>query len=299
MAAQTPPTCMTAPTIALQQLTELWIHTGTACNLECPFCLEGSRPGDTRLERIRLNDIRPHLDAAVELGVTRFCFTGGEPLIVKDIVRILEYALSLKPCLVLSNGTAPLLKRVHQLQQLKAQPHALSFRISLDYPDAQRHDSGRGWGNFQRAVEGLQLLHAQGFAISVARQLEAGEQQDSTRTAAVNEAYRQLFKRAKLPDTTPIVPLPDMGRPGVAPDDALQRLPLPASNESLMCSDSRMLVKHQGQLRVYACPFTDDDARFDLADTLPAATQHPVCLQHQRCHHCVYHAASYRESGAV
>ena len=30
-------------------LTELWFHTGTACNLECPFCLEGSKPGDNRL----------------------------------------------------------------------------------------------------------------------------------------------------------------------------------------------------------------------------------------------------------
>ena len=26
-------------------LRELWFHTGTACNLSCPFCLEGSKPG--------------------------------------------------------------------------------------------------------------------------------------------------------------------------------------------------------------------------------------------------------------
>ena len=24
-------------------LRELWFHTGTACNLACPFCLEGSK----------------------------------------------------------------------------------------------------------------------------------------------------------------------------------------------------------------------------------------------------------------
>jgi len=28
-----------------QALKELWFHTGTACNLACPFCLEGSKPG--------------------------------------------------------------------------------------------------------------------------------------------------------------------------------------------------------------------------------------------------------------
>ena len=31
------------------RLNELWIHTGTACNLACPFCLEGSHPGDGRI----------------------------------------------------------------------------------------------------------------------------------------------------------------------------------------------------------------------------------------------------------
>src|SRR5882757_2553165 len=174
------------PSVSLHALNELWIHTGTACNLECPFCLEGSRPGDTRLERFKLNEIKPYLDEAVQLGVERFGFTGGEPLIVKDIVKILEYALSLKPCLVLSNGTAPLLKRLHQLQLLKQQAHPLSFRISIDYPEQQRHDTARGWGNFQRAIEGLQLLHAQGFPISIARQMDAAE--DAT---VVAERYRQ------------------------------------------------------------------------------------------------------------
>ena len=35
-----------------QLLHELWFHTGTSCNLRCPFCLEGSKPGDNRLEFI-------------------------------------------------------------------------------------------------------------------------------------------------------------------------------------------------------------------------------------------------------
>ncbi len=273
----------------MQRLTELWIHTGTACNLECPFCLEGSRPGDTRLERIKLNEIKPYLDEAMRLGVQRFGFTGGEPLIVKDIVRILEYALSLRPCLILSNGTAPLLKRLHQLQLLKQQTHPLSFRISIDYPDQQRHDTARGWGNFQRAIEGLQLLHEQGFAISIARQMDVGED-----VAAVSAAYRLLLRRAHLPEDTRIVALPELGRLGTdshvdvtvsAPDDP----------SKLMCSHSRMLLKREGQLRVYACTFTDDDVRFDLGTSLADATYASVCLQHQRCRQCVNRAATYGE----
>lgn len=273
--------------VQLSRLNELWIHTGTACNLECPFCLEGSRPGDVRLERIKLNEIRPHLDAAVQLGVERFGFTGGEPLIVKDIVRILEYALNLKPCLILSNGTAPLLKRLHQLQLLRQQRHPLSFRISIDYPDQQRHDTARGWGNFQRALDGLQLLHEQGFAVSIARQRD-----DNEDPAAVQEAYYQLLRKARLPDTTRIIALPELGKLGT---DSHLNAPLatPAQPQRLMCSHSRMLLKRDGQLRVYACAFTDDDARFDMGASLSDAIHASVCLQHQRCRQCVRQGATY------
>lgn len=275
------------PQIKLNHLNELWIHTGTACNLECPFCLEGSRPGDTRLERIKLNEIKPYLDEAVSLGVNRFCFTGGEPLIVKDIVKILEYALALKPCLVLSNGTAPLLKRLHQLQLLKQQKHPLSFRISVDFPDQQRHDTGRGWGNFQRAIEALQLLFEQGFDISIARQIDANEGANK-----VTEEYRQLLRKARLPTDTTIITLPELGKLGTHTELSCS-LPTIETTAQLMCTQSRMLLKNKGQLRVYACAFTDDDERFDLGASLTDAIQQSVCLKHQRCAQCINNGAGY------
>lgn len=62
------------------RLRELWFHTGTACNLACPFCLEGAKPGDDRLQVMALADIEPFVAEAVALGVEQFSFTGGEPL---------------------------------------------------------------------------------------------------------------------------------------------------------------------------------------------------------------------------
>ena len=101
-------------------LDELWFHTGTACNLSCPFCLEGSTPGDTRLDRITLADAQPFIDEAVALGVKQFSFTGGEPFIVTDFVNILRYASALNPCLVLTNGTDPVHKRLRQIETFVA-----------------------------------------------------------------------------------------------------------------------------------------------------------------------------------
>ncbi len=44
-------------------LKELWFHTGTGCNLRCSFCLEGSKPGDNRLNPLTLKDAKPFIEA--------------------------------------------------------------------------------------------------------------------------------------------------------------------------------------------------------------------------------------------
>ncbi len=276
--------------VRISALRELWIHTGTACNLECPFCLEGSRPGDTRLQRVTLTELKPYLDQAATLGVDQFCFTGGEPLIVKDIVKILEYALRFKPCLVLTNGTAPLIKRVHQLQILKQQAHALSFRISLDHPDEKLHDADRGWGNFKRAVDGLKLLHQHGFAISIARHRHPDEN-----SPQIDARFHELLRKQGLPEETLIMPLPDFGRLGAGdPTASISATQLAESPWAtrLMCSRSRMLVKRAGEVRVLACALVDDDARFEMGADLAASLTQPVKLQHSRCRQCVQFGAT-------
>lgn len=272
---------MNPATVSLNALREVWFHTGTACNLECPFCLEGSKPGDTRLDRLTLAEVKPLIDEAVSLGAERFAFTGGEPLIVKDIVKILSYALEFKPCRVLTNGTAPLIKRAHQLQTLKQHPNALSFRISLDHPDELEHDRQRGWGNFKRAVEGLKILHAAGFDISIARHSKPDEDK-----AAVERRYRELFAKNGLPSVS-LSPLPELGRPGVAPANLPEQSIRETSAEPTMCSFSRMMLKHEGQIRAYACALTDDDPRFDLGPSLADSLKSPVSLTHPRCRQCV------------
>jgi molybdenum cofactor biosynthesis enzyme MoaA len=278
---------MPIATLTTTRLSELWIHTGTACNLECPFCLEDSKPGDTRLQRVTLADVSPLLDEAAQLGVERFVFTGGEPLIVKDIVKILSYALQSKPCLILTNGTAPLIKRAHQLAQLRQQAHALSFRVSIDHPDEQLHDTERGWGNFKRAIEGIRLLHDAGFEISIARQAKADED-----SQAVAMRYQDLLVKNKLPQDLQLIAWPEFGRPGMGPDVAApSQDEFERSVHKPMCRESRMLVKRDGQVRVYACALTDDDARFDLGTSLTSSLSRAITLAHDRCGQCVRRGA--------
>lgn len=285
---------MTAPhdqTIVLDRFRELWIHTGTACNLSCPFCHEGSKPGDARIGAPTLPALAPMLDEAAARGVERFAFTGGEPLILKGILEILLYALQLRPSLVLTNGTAPFIRRAHQLAQLRAAPHPLSFRVSIDYPDEAQHDAGRGLRNFRKALEGLRLLHAAGFATGITRQIAPGE--DAPR---VEGHFRQLLRKQRLPEELSIVALPALGAlqetGGLHETDFLPAGKTPMTVEPC-CRRSRMLMLREGVVRFHACPLTDNAARFDAGGTLGAALAARVMPDHPRCTLCLGPGVDY------
>lgn len=279
-------------------LDELWFHTGTACNLDCPFCLEGSRPGDDRLQRITLADVRPLVDAAVELGVRQFSFTGGEPFVVKDMVAILEYAARFRPCLVLTNGTAPVVRRLTQIRRLAGTAHPVAFRISIDFPDEARHDAGRGAGNFRLALQGMRALHKAGFGVSLARQMQPGRDE-----AEVDGDFRQLLATEGLPADLRIVSFPDFGVPGEQrqvpriTEDCMTRYQTEATRRAFMCAFSKMAVKQGGRMRVYACTLVDDDPRYDQGDSLADALRARVQLEHHRCYSCFRYGSSCSELG--
>lgn len=278
-------------------LAELWFHTGTACNLQCPFCLEGSRPGDRRLERVTLADVRPFIDEAEALGVRQFSFTGGEPFIVRDLLRILDYALERAPCLVLTNGVDAVTRRLPKLVALRGRAHALALRVSIDFPDARRHDAARGAGNFRKAWEALELLHGAGFRVSLARQMRPGEDR-----AAIEEAYRVLLAAYHLPPDLNIVAFPDFGPPGAraaVPDvteSCMRQYQTQATRREFMCAYSKMVVKRGGRMRVYACTLVDDDESYDQGGSLGESLGRRVMLRHHRCFSCFKYGASCSET---
>lgn len=282
---------MQGATLPLAAFRELWIHTGTACNLSCPFCHEGSKPGDTRLEALTLAQIAPVLDEAAALGVERFAFTGGEPLILREILPILRHALALRPALVLTNGTAPFIRKPRQLAELSELAHPLVFRVSIDYPDEARHDAGRGLKNFRKALEGLRLLHAAGFAVGITRQRDPDEAATS-----VNQRFRNLLRKALLPEDLPIVALPELGLPLAASQSALPEprdAAIAALADAPTCTRSRMVLRREGKLRMAPCPLVDDTPALELGDELGPALQRQATLSHRRCGICLAQGVDY------
>ena len=278
-------------------LRELWFHTGTACNLQCPFCLEGSGPGDNRLELVKFEDVKPYIDEALELGVEQFSFTGGEPFLAKQLVKILAYAAQHKPCMVLTNGTEALQQRIEEVKSLLECPNQISFRVSIDKPSAEAHDAGRGEGNFLKALTGLKMLYDAGFNVSVARHMDKDENRSE-----VDAIYSALFTEHGLPADLNIVAFPDFATPGSLPQvpqvttACMTTYQTEESRKDFMCAFSKMVVKNKGRMRVYACTLVDDDEEYDLGASLRESLEERISMKHHRCYSCFAYGASCSES---
>jgi MoaA/NifB/PqqE/SkfB family radical SAM enzyme len=280
-------------------LDELWIHTGTRCNLACDFCLEGAGPDDKRLQTPKFTELKPHIDEALTLGVKQFSFTGGEPFLIKDIITILAYASKFRPCLVLTNGTDPLLKRLPALLAINPEHHPISLRISIDYADATKHDRSRGTGNFAKAIVSLKKLYQQGFKVSVARHIANGENTDE-----VDQAFKALFALNGLPEDLPIIAFPDFLPPGSITEvphitkHCMTHYHNEAQRKQFMCSNSKMIIKKQSQLHIVACTLVDDDDDYVLSTSLTASLDKRISMKHHRCYSCFAYGSSCSEKSS-
>jgi len=282
--------------ITPQRLDELWFHTGTRCNLSCPFCLEGSGPLADRLDFMTKKDVLPLLDEAVELGVQQFSFTGGEPFFNPEFIHILGEALMRKPVMVLTNATIPLQNHLEQIKQLQGAPNSLHFRVSLDSPDPKKHDRFRGKGNFERALNSMKDLHRLGFGVSIARHRAPTED-----TTAVDQQYQKIMADSGLPENLNIVSFPDFLTPFANKEvpkfteDKLKEELTQEGRDTLMCTFSKMVIKRNGQVAITACTLVDDDPSYDRTGSLKEVMQKPVSLKHHRCYSCFMYGSSCSE----
>ena len=177
-------------------LDRLWIYTNYDCNLSCSYCVAESFVGAER-NGLTFPQVCRLIDEALEIGMTELFFTGGEPFILHDIFTMLCYGLERMRVTVLSNG---ILLKGQRLQQLKALPHRerLTVQISLDGSNAAIHDFYRGAGSWQRAIDAIERLKAEGFHVRLGTTQTPENSQDLA-------AMCQLHRALGIPDEDHII----------------------------------------------------------------------------------------------
>ncbi|HYE28861.1 MAG TPA: radical SAM protein [Allosphingosinicella sp.] len=275
--------------VALARLETLWINTGTLCNLACRSCYIESSPVNDSLAYPTLAEIEPYLDEAAALGAREVGFTGGEPFMNREAPAMIAAALARGfDVLVLTNAMRPMRRFEAALAELPR--GRLTVRVSLDHHSRAVHEAERGPGTWQKALDGLRWLEANGFRTAI-----AGRQLPGEGVGAARAGYAALCEREGLAAEAGLVLFPAMDAGADVPEiseacwDILHVAPA-----AMMCATSRMVVKARGSARphVVACTLLPYDPQFALGPSLAGAGGE-VALNHPHCaRFCVLGGAS-------
>lgn len=133
------------------------------CNEKCLYCMpEGYKGWAQREDHLTADEIVNTVSAATEMGFRKIRVTGGEPLIRKDIVEILERIWALPGVQTLGISTNA--TRLSQFAPALKQAGVRSLNVSLDAlsPELYRHITG---GDLRVVLDGLEAARRQRFEI--------------------------------------------------------------------------------------------------------------------------------------
>lgn len=134
-----------------------------SCNLKCIYCYASDRPTSTdklnREDHFNLVESIQSISKSVNIVIT-----GGEPLLSPYAIELAEYAKALgNQVQLLTNGTLITkqnAKRISDVFNL--------VKVSIDGSCSKIHDFHRGNGNFNKAMQGIELLQNNGAPVQVA-----------------------------------------------------------------------------------------------------------------------------------
>ncbi len=271
--------------IEARNIKTLWFNTGTLCNIECKNCYIESSPKNDSLAYLTFEEVKSFIDEALDknLGTNEIGFTGGEPFMNKDIMKMIDYSLRKRlKVLVLSNAMKPMLNRTKEL--IKLNHSNLTIRVSIDHYEKEKHEEIRGKNTYDVMLQGLKWLNENNFNYTLATRLLWNEKEEDLR-----KNFGTFIKNnnLRLDTNSPkeLVTFAEMDEKIDTPEittscwDILNKDP-----NDVMCSWSRMVVRKKNSKNpsVIACtllPYADE---FDLGETLTNSLQ-KIYLNHKHC----------------
>lgn len=131
------------------------------CNLRCIHC--SARAGSKGDFELGTEETKEILRQLAEMGALYVVFTGGEPLLRKDLIELVKHSVVLGLRVsVDSNGTLLSAEKASMLKDAGVS----TVQVSIDGSE-KLHNAIRGDGAFERAVEGLTNSVAAGIYTTI------------------------------------------------------------------------------------------------------------------------------------
>ena len=290
----------TRASVALTHPDTLWFNTGTLCNIECVNCYIASSPTNDALVYLNSDEVRDFLDQieARNWPIREIGFTGGEPFMNPQMIEMAHSALERGyEVLILTNAMAPMMRKRMREGLLELQRNhgdKLTLRISVDHYLPDLNDEERGAGSFVKTLIGMEWLRDHGFRMAIAGRTIWGDADAESR-----EGYAAFYAKHHFEidayNLAQTVLFPELDDTVEVPEITTSCWSiLNKSQDEVMCSSSRMVVKRKGADRpaVLACTLLPYSSEFEMGSTL-AEAEADVQLNHPHCaKFCVLGGAS-------
>lgn len=149
-----------------REINYLRISVTDRCNLRCVYCMPAEGiPTKSHDDMLTYEQVVTIVEEAVKLGIHKVRLTGGEPLVRKNIDRLI-YMLSnihgIKHLALTTNGIL-LAQQAANLKQLGLN----SINISLDTLIPEKYKTITRGGNISDVMKGIHAALAEGFSIKI------------------------------------------------------------------------------------------------------------------------------------
>jgi cyclic pyranopterin phosphate synthase len=135
------------------------------CDFRCVYCMAEHQSFLPKADLLTLEEMERLCGAFIAKGVERIRITGGEPLVRRDVMRLIEglgRRSDLKELTLTTNGS--------QLSRFAGQLHDAGVRrinISLDTRDADKFRAITRWGDLAKVMAGIDAAQAAGLQIKI------------------------------------------------------------------------------------------------------------------------------------
>ncbi len=135
--------------------TYLRVSITDRCDLACQYCMPPSGEDDhaSRPELLSFEEVARMAGVFARMGVSRLRFTGGEPLVRRDVVRLVQLvaeSTGLERLVMTTNAT-----RLAELAHALRKAGLRGVNVSIDSLDAQRFCEITRGGSLARVLAGI------------------------------------------------------------------------------------------------------------------------------------------------
>ena len=150
-----------------RSISYLRVSVTDRCDLRCVYCMAEDMTFLPKAELLTLEEIDLLCGAFIGLGVTKLRLTGGEPLVRRDVMTLVQalgrrLGSGLEELTLTTNGTL-----LPKYAEGLAAAGVKRINVSLDTLDAAKFAAVTRWGKIDKTLDGIFAAKAAGLAIKI------------------------------------------------------------------------------------------------------------------------------------